>query len=247
MDSHDGDANSSDEEEDDDPDPDKELQSEDFDGLQGEDFDSEAMNRAEMESTARYNASRARYESEKKKLLDDKWNVTVESQPKKNGPKNLEANLLVRVKVSSCQFYKRGQVGRLVSQVSAQRWGVLFRVDGEDIEDEVYSEDDFEGDVGKLNRCMFFTLIHTHISDSFHPYDQHYLQTGRYVFIHCSPETSIQSVFATVHGVGRSLSLSDQTCMTKPKSIRRMVLSGTTFRRRSGIERLTMIQNHCWN
>ena len=74
-----------------------------------------------MEITARYNASRATYEAEKRQLLDEKWSVTVEAQTKKGRGKNLRPNLLVKVTVGKGQLYKRNQVGRLVSQVSKQR------------------------------------------------------------------------------------------------------------------------------
>ena len=86
----------------------------------------------DLEGESKHKAAKAKYEAEKQALLDRKWSVTIKGEMK--GDKKLRPGILVKVTDENSDLFSR--VGRLISQVSQQKWEILFRVDGEDIDDE---------------------------------------------------------------------------------------------------------------
>ena len=108
--------------------------------IAAEDFSGEALREGDIDrNTNRYEASMRRYMEGKKALLDAKWSVTKTYEAK---DKNLRGGILIRVTGVSNPFY--GRVGRLISAITTQRWNVLFRKDGSDVDTEEYNADDFK-------------------------------------------------------------------------------------------------------
>ena len=110
----------------------------------------------DLEGESKHKAAKAKYEAEKQALLDRKWSVTIEEEMK--GDKKLRPGILVKVTDENSDLFSR--VGRLISQVSQQKWEILFRVDGEDIDDERFVEEEFEdGRKGEFY-FVFITILY---------------------------------------------------------------------------------------
>lgn len=107
--------------------------------IAAEDFPVEDLREDDIDKNLnRYEAAMARYMQEKMALLNSRWNVTKTYEAK---DKKLRQDILVRVTNLSSPKY--GTVGRLISAITTQRWKVLFRKDGVDVDEEVYIENDF--------------------------------------------------------------------------------------------------------
>ena len=112
-----------------------------------EDFSGEELRECDIDrNTNRYEAAIMRYIEGRKALLDEKWKVTKTCEVK---DKKLRGGILIKVTSTpstSNALYERlyGRIGRLISAITTQRWNILFRKDGVDVDTEEYIADDFK-------------------------------------------------------------------------------------------------------